>query len=174
MARSHWQCSIQDWQRGGHFWPLLFRFGGHLVKAGDKFKKKIEVTLCNSSCFIIWVIPDKFIWGAISEWLMFKQLGSFTNKDIFFFHVYKLTWGLVHWNIVQDICKHGKGIVSLIKWWCCGPVTISCVGYHWLNIHHVTIMDVIGHWSFIGDKLLPQRSWMTTQSNPVLFHQHLT
>ena len=35
------QCSIQDWQRGGHFWLSLYRFGGHLVKVGDKkfFKK---------------------------------------------------------------------------------------------------------------------------------------
>ena len=30
------QCSIQDWQRGGHFWPPLYRFGGHLVKLGDR------------------------------------------------------------------------------------------------------------------------------------------
>ena len=69
-------------------------------------------------------------------------------------------------------------MMSLIKSWCCGPVTIFGVGHHWLNIHHMTIMDVIGHWSFIdrfrGDKLLPHRSWMTAQSDPVLFHLHLT
>ena len=65
--------------------------------------------------------PNYLFGDAISEWLMFKQLGSFNTVS---FPVYKLTWGLVHWNIVQNIeifCKRNE---SLIKWWCCGPVTI--------------------------------------------------
>ena len=67
--------------------------------------------------------PNYLFGDATSEWLMFKQLGSFQVNTVSF-PVYKLTWGLVHWFIVQNIeifCKRNE---SLIKWWCCGPVTI--------------------------------------------------
>ena len=65
--------------------------------------------------------PNYLFGDAISEWLMFKQMGSFKTVS---FPVYKLTWGLVHWNIVQNIEIFYKRNESLIKWWCCGPVTI--------------------------------------------------
>ena len=46
---------------------------------------------------------------------MFEQQGAFTYTDTISFQEYKLTWGLVHRNIVQDIEVFCKGLVSLIK-----------------------------------------------------------
>ena len=79
--------------------------------------------------------------------------------------------------VVQNIdifCKRNDEFDKVMALWTRDHFLVLAIIDWIMNIHHVTIMDVIGHWCFIGrfrgDKLLPQRSWMTTQSDPVLFH----
>ena len=51
---------------------------------------------------------------------MFKQLGSFNTVS---FPVYKQTWGLVHWNIVQNIeifHKRNEEFDLVMVLWTCG------------------------------------------------------
>ena len=71
--------------------------------------------------------PNYLFGDAISEWLMFKQLGSFNTVS---FPVYKLTWGLVHWNIVQNIeifCKRNEEFDKVMVLWTCDHFLVLAI-----------------------------------------------
>ena len=58
---------------------------------------------------------------------MFKQLGSFNTVS---FPVYKLTWGLVHWNIVQNIemfCKRNEEFDKVMVLWTCDHFLVLAI-----------------------------------------------